>query len=524
MELADLIAALSQPVAYPYPVERVEVVQTHISAVFLAGDFVYKVKKPVTLGFLDFGTLDRRRHFCDEEVRLNRRLAASVYVGVVPIARYGSGLRVEGDGEAVEWAVKMHRLPVAATLRDQLQRGDADAPRLRALAQTVARFHVQANRGEAISAFGRFDVVLRNARENFTESTAQIDDTISQTVFERLRVLTEQSLARLKPLIDVRAERDVPCDTHGDLRLEHVYLFPDRTAPDDLVIIDCVEFAERFRYADPVADVAFLVMELIFNGWEDLATVFADAYFQAAGDAEGRTLLPFYTAYRSAVRGKVQGMKAVGPEVPDAERARAQARSRAHWLLALGELEAPARRPCLVLTGGLPGTGKSTLARGLAEHASFEVIRSDVVRKELAGVVGSTPGPFREGLYSAEQTKQTYAECLRRAKELLFEGRRVLVDANFGEDQHRRAFLETAREWGVPGILFICEAEPPVVKRRLELRRGDASDADWAIYQEKARQWEAASAETHACAIGANGSPGEALVQALDRLRDVGLV
>ncbi len=178
----------------------------------------------------------------------------------------------------------------------------------------------------------------------------------------KLRELTEQQLAQLGPLIEARAERGSPCDTHGDLHLDHVYRFPDRPPPESLAIIDCIEFNERFRFADPVADMAFLCMDLRFHAQPDLAKTFADAYFTAAGDGEGRALLPFYTAYRAAVRGKVEGFELREAEVPAEEKASALARARAHWLLALGQLEAPARRPCLVLIGGLPGTGKSTLA------------------------------------------------------------------------------------------------------------------------------------------------------------------
>src|SRR5438034_1293400 len=183
----------------------------------------------------------------------------------------------------------------------------------------------------------------------------------------------------------------MPRDTHGDLHLDHVYLFPEKKPPADLVIIDGIEFNERFRYSDPVADMAFLVMDLRFHGYHDLAQAFADAYFQAAGDEQGRTLLPFYTAYRAAVRGKVEGFELLEKEIPAAERAAALERARAHWLLALGELEQPAQKPCLVLVGGLPGTGKSTLAQGLAQRAGFQVIRSDVVRKQLAGLAPTDP-------------------------------------------------------------------------------------------------------------------------------------
>src|SRR6516162_5740462 len=287
MELARLIEVLSDPAAYPYAVEAVDVRHTHISVVFLAGPSAYKIKKPVNLGFLDFSTLDKRRHFCEEEVRLNRRLAPEVYLGVVPVSHTESGVKMEGRGELVEWAVKMKRLPEEATLEKRLQRGQVEVGLLKALARKVAMFHARAETGEHVSAFGRFEVVARNARENFDQVAPQVGTTLSQAVFERLRRLTEEALARLGPMIESRAERGGPRDTHGDLHLDHVYLFPEREPPADLVIIDCIEFNERFRYADPVADMAFLRMDLTFHDRRDLARAFADAYFRAAGDCGG---------------------------------------------------------------------------------------------------------------------------------------------------------------------------------------------------------------------------------------------
>jgi aminoglycoside phosphotransferase family enzyme len=349
MELASLIEGLSDAACYPHPVQAVQVRQTHISVVFLAGPYVYKVKKPVDLGFLDFTTLEKRRHFCQEEVRLNRRLAPAVYLGVVPVMRSATGLQIGepgcvstgSSGEPVEWAVKMERLPDEATLRQRLERGELEPALLMALADRIAGFHAQAERGPRIASFGRFDVVARNARENFEQAEPQIGVTLSRTVFDRLRALTEETLARLRPLIEARAERGVPCDTHGDLHLDHVYHFPDRQPPANLVILDCIEFNERFRYADPVADVAFLAMDLEFHGRRDLAAVFAEAYFRAARDEEGGALLPFYRAYRAAVRGKVEGFELAEKEIPQAERTAALARARSHWLLALRELEEP---------------------------------------------------------------------------------------------------------------------------------------------------------------------------------------
>ena len=273
MELSRLIHALADPSAYPVTVEKVDVCHTHISAVFLAGPYAYKIKKPVDLGFLDFSTLAKRRHFCEEEVRLNRRLAPEVYLGVVPVTATEYGVRVEGQGEAVEWAVKMNRLSDDTTLQNRIQHGDLPSGAVEALAQRIASFHAGADAGEHISAFGRFEVVARNARENFEQSASQVGTTLSQAVFERVQALTEAELARHQHLIEERAGRGVPRDTHGDLRLGHVYLFPERQPPADLAIVDCIEFNERFRFADPVADMAFLAMGLAFHGRRDLAGV-----------------------------------------------------------------------------------------------------------------------------------------------------------------------------------------------------------------------------------------------------------
>jgi aminoglycoside phosphotransferase family enzyme/predicted kinase len=528
MELAQLIDALSNPAAYPFPVQAVEVRQTHISVVFLAGPYVYKVKKPLQLGFLDFSTLEKRRHFCDEEVRLNRRLAPTVYLGVVAISRTGAGLKIEGTGEPVEWAVKMERLPEDATLQKRLQRGTISPPIVQSLGQRLASFHAGAEAGERISAFGQFDVVARNARENFEQAAAHVGITVSQVVFETLRGLTEDTLDRLKPLIGSRAQRGMARDTHGDLHLDHVYLFPDRTPPDDLVIVDCIEFNERFRFADPVADMAFLVMDLKFRGQKDLAQVFAEAYFNAAKDDDGRPLLPFYTAYRSVVRAKVNGFALAEKEIPEKERRAAHSRARGHWLLALGELEAPGRRPWLILVGGLPGTGKSTLARGLAEQAGFCWVRSDEVRKELAGIPANEPARFghREGIYTLEWTDRTYAECLSRAEKFLFEGKRVVVDANFGAERRRLDFLDLAARLATPAVFLHCNADPEIVRQRLDRRQGDASDADWAVYQNAAQGWEEFGSSTKHVVrtIASAENPQQTLTMALGLLRELFLM
>ncbi len=543
LELDRIVDALTDPSAYPHPAEDVEVHHTHISVVFLAGDFAYKVKKPVDLGFLDFTTLERRRRFCRREVRLNRRLAPGVYLGVSPLVEDDGRIRAgeafppgeepdpdaeaAGGGRTAEYAVKMERLPDAATLRRRLRRGDLEPDDVERVGRRVARFHEEAASGPEISRYGRFEVVAGNVRENFEQTTGHVGRTVSERVHGRLRELSEEALDRLRPLIEERARRDVPRDTHGDLHLDHVYLFRDRAPPEDLIVLDCIEFNERFRYGDPISDAGFLVMDLAFEGRRDLADRLAEAYLHASGDDEGRRLLPFYTAYRAAVRAKVEGMAVGDPDLPADEREPALRRARAHWLLALGELEPPGRRPCLVLLGGLPATGKTTLAESLAREAGFRVVSSDRTRKELAGLSpeADASADWEEGIYTPGMSDRTYAACREAAERALFRGERVLVDASFRSEERRLEFLETGRRWGVPVLWMVCRAEEATVRDRLGRRRDGGSDAGLEEYRRIAESWDEPGERARRIlrTVATDGSVASARDDALAHLREAGL-
>jgi len=514
-EFPTLLSQLSQPGAFPLPVSRVDVRQTHISAVFLGGDCAYKIRKPVRLPFLDFSTLEQRRQDCVEEVRLNRRLAASIYLGVVPITRDARGLHFEGEGTPIEWGVKMRRLPEEATLQYQVLAGSVTVEQVIGLGERLARFHKGANRNRHIASFGRFEAVALNLRQNLELARPQLGQTVTEPVWNSLLDRQEELLAEHRSLIDSRAERGVPCETHGDLHLDHVYFFPERLPPDDVAMIDCIEFNERFRYTDPIADMAFLVMDLKFHGRRDLAWAFAEAYFRESGDEEGRSLLPLYSGYRAAVRGKVEGMLLEESEVPEEERDEARQRARAHWLLAQGELLPPGERACLLLVGGLPGSGKSTLARHMGEAWGVRVIRSDVVRKSLAGIDPLNPGHAVPGLYSAEMTERVYGEVLRQAEGAICRGERVVVDAMFSRICQRQAFLSAADRLGVPTGWLICEGPEDVVRDRLAQRRGDVSDADWQVYLQARAHWEPIDAVTmrRTCRVTTTAPPDELLRQ-----------
>ena len=399
METEALIEALADPRAYPHEAPAPQLIQTHISVVALAGPWVYKIKKPLDLGFLDFRELSVRRSMCAEEVRLNRRLAPHVYQGVVALTRNARGqLRVGGSGEPVEYAVQMRRLPDEATLAARLERDELDAPLLGLVGRRLARFHEAAARGESVQKMASYEQVAFNHRENLEQTEPHIGRCVSAARHEAVRERVELELARRRALIDDRAARRA-CEGHGDLRLEHVYVFEDQQPPRDLVVLDAIEFNERFRHADPIADLAFPVMELLDVGRRDLADALTDAWARQTQDLEGLALMPLYVSYRALVRAKVDGIMAGEPEVPEDPRAEAAARARRRWRLAERALTRAQQEPALILVAGLPGSGKSTLARHLAGALGARIVATDRVRKELAGLAMDEPAEaaFGEG-------------------------------------------------------------------------------------------------------------------------------
>jgi len=486
-ELPELIRGLLEPIAYPYAVGKVELVQTHVSYVLLAGDFVYKIKKPVDFGFLDFTTLAKRRYYCRQEVILNGRLCPGAYLGVVPVTRQDGRFHLEGQGKAVECAVKMRRLPADRMLDSLLAAGKVSPSMVEAVAERLADFHARAATSAAISRYGARAIRIA-WEENFEQWAPFIDDTITTEQDRYLRAYVRSFFVRQRLLLARRVQQGRIRDCHGDVRSESVCF------ADGICIFDCIEFNRRFRYTDVAGDIGFLAMDLDFRDRPDLASVLVQRYARAAADPEVLNVIDFYKCYRACVRGKVEGFKLNQAEISAEEKEQARSLARRYFRLAC-QYAAQEPPPLLLITCGLVATGKTALAQALGEAAGMPVISSDVVRKELAGLAPRERRfePFGRGIYSPRFSERTYKALLERARAALAEGRSVIVDATFGQRRHRQRARELAQAMGARFLCLECRAEERVIRQRLEerLRAGrDASDARWETYEAQKQVFE----------------------------------
>jgi uncharacterized protein len=476
-----LVEAMLEPALYPHHPRSVELRETHTSWVFLAGDLAYKVKKPVVFPFLDYGTPQRRREMCREEVRLNRRLAPRIYLEVAGIAeaRGRYSLTSEDDPRAVEYVVVMRRVDEARSLSSLLARGDLEARSLQAVASRLARFHAQAD--VAPPGHDHVEALIAALTENLStlrESGAGILDSLR---LEAAETFTECFLAARRGQLDERRRAGLVRDGHGDLRAEHV-IVPEY---GEIYVYDCVEFNPALRQIDVAADIAFLVMDLVRLGGEEAAFGLVDGYRGAGGDPGDDALLSFLASYRAWVRAKVACLRALELDEEDPDRRGAE--SEARELLGLGHRFAwRARRPLLLVISGVTGTGKSTLARAVSDLSGWTHISSDLTRKRLAGLPATERGG--EAIYSHDMTMRTYVELGGAAREELERNGGVIVDATFHRGDERAAFLEgLAGGWGRL-VLVECMASPDALKSRARAREHDPQSVSDATTEVLARQ------------------------------------
>ncbi|MBN1613210.1 MAG: AAA family ATPase [Deltaproteobacteria bacterium] len=486
----DLVEVMSKPSFYLHEPDRVDLIQTHISYIFIAGDRVYKVKKAVDFGFLDFTSLAKREHYCREELRLNRRLAPEMYLDVLEIREDSRGeLHIDGEGHTVEYALEMKRLPQERMLKKLLGEGAVDKTVMDKVAARLADFHRRAATGGQIDRIGSLETVRLNHEENFDQTQRYVGLTLPAHQFEFIRTGARAFIENQKALFDQRVADHKIRDCHGDLHLEHICI------TDGIVIFDCIEFNERFRYEDVAAEAAFLAMDLDYNGYPDYAQDFVESYIRHASDPQVAILLNFYKCYYAYVRGKVTSFRLDEAAIAPREREAAAGAAARYFDLAYS-YAARLGKQALILMAGLMGTGKSALAASLGGRLNADVIRMDVLRKTLIGIEPTEKRlvPFHQGPYSGETTRKTYAAALERAEQRLQEGRTVIVDASFGSREQRERFLKRAEHLGVDAFVIECVCDEATVRKRLDSRLADGSDASdgrWEIYEAQRDRFDA---------------------------------
>jgi len=478
MHQPELIRKLLEPAAYPHGVHHLQVIETHISWVILTGEYAYKVKKPVTLGFLDFSSLEQRKFFCEEELRINRRTAPELYMDIVPIGTKDEKVRV-GAEPAIEYAVRMRQFPHEARLDRYLQAGLMGPGDIHALAAMIARFHRNLPPRKSNDPGFEAERAVKPARNNFRhlDPATFNDESLQQLAV--IEAWTLQQAATLKSIFEARAQHGFIRECHGDLHLENLLVQDGRFVP-----FDAIEFNHELRWIDTANDITFLVMDLMARGCEDLAYSLLNAWLEETGDYDSMAVMRFYLVYRSMVRAVVTSIRQ--QQRPSQENDSFRINAAAYVELAATLVDTPP--PTLYLMHGFSGSGKSWISERLISKLPALRVRSDLERKRLAdlAVQHSADGRIESGLYSPEITDRTYRTLARFCEAGLRSGFNMIADATFLRCRQRDLFASIATANGAQLVILDCAAPVRVLRNRIRQRQAenqDVSDANLAVLE-----------------------------------------
>ncbi|NMF62737.1 adenylyl-sulfate kinase [Brasilonema octagenarum UFV-E1] len=470
VSIPPLIQQMLQPEFYPHQVkEPIELVQTHISYVLLTGDYAYKVKKPMNFGFLDYSTLEKRGHFCQEELRLNQRGAAELYLEVFPVTQVGEKYQLGGTGEPVEYVLKMLQFPTDALFSKMFEQGRLTEELVEELGRVVAEYHdTKTVTNDYIRSFGEVSQIRAAFDENYEQTEKYINGPQTQKQFEETKQDTDKFFAERGELFKKRIQNNYVRECHGDLHLGNICLWRDK-----IWLFDCIEFNEPFRFVDVMFDVAYAVMDLEGQQRPDLSNAYLNTYLEVTGDWEGLQVLPIYLSRQSYVRAKVTSFLLDDPSVPASVKEEVSKKA-ANYYKQAWEYTKP-RQGRVILMSGLSGSGKSTTARYLARQLGAIHVRSDAVRKHLAGIPLMKRGG--DDLYTPEMTEKTYTRLLELGILLAKAGYVVILDAKYDRQQLREQAIAAAVEHQLPLEIISCTAPSEVLEQRLNNRTGDIADA-----------------------------------------------
>lgn len=467
--LPPLIQQMQQPEFYPHPVtQTIQLKQTHASFVLLTGEFVYKVKKSVDFGFFDYSNLDKRHHFCHEELRMNRRGAPDLYLDVLPIVREGDRFVLNGDGDPVEYAIQMRQFPENNLFLDLLQRGELSEDRMQELGRIVADYHAKSPINEEILSYGEVSQIRQAIDDNYRYTEKYVGTVQTPEQFAETKAYSDRIFDEHPDWFEQRVRDRKVRECHGDLHLRNIALWGDR-----ILLFDCIEFNKPFRFVDVMYDVAFTVMDCEARGRADLGNAFLNTYLERTGDWDGLRVLPLYLSRQAYVRAKVTSFLLDDDAVSKAEKAEAANTAADYYRLAWKYTQQPTGR--ILMMSGLSGSGKSTTARQIARDLGAIQLRSDAVRKHLAGVPLDERGG--DEIYTSEMSDRTYTQLAEWGTALAQLGWTAILDAKYDRRQWRDKVRHRAESAGIPLQIVCCRAPLAVLRERLNQRTGDIADA-----------------------------------------------
>lgn len=478
---------LKSPDTYGKNVDSVKLIQTHISFVVLTGKYAYKIKKPVNFGFLDFSTLEKRKHFCEEEVRLNRRLCPEIYLDVVPITLKDDKLEIDGAGKIVEYAVKMKEFSQDNLMTNLLQKNKIDEQILDRIIDILVDFYNYSARSKEINQFGTVKSIKFNTDENFEQTKSVIDVAIPKNIYDFIKDTTNNFLETKENVFKNRIKNDFICDCHGDLHSGNIVV-----NKNDICIFDCIEFNERFRYSDVASDIGFLAMDLDFLGHPYHSSYLIEKYVEQSRDNCIFDVLNFYKCYRAYVRGKVISFRLNDTTINNTEKQKVIDSAKKYFDLAFYyaklcsfELDKD-KKPILFVTSGLTGSGKTTIARKISIDYGAHLISTDAVRKELEGIdkFERHHDAYNTGLYSPEKMAITYDKIIEIADGCLSKGKDVVLDATFKTKDLRSKAKKIADKNNAHCLFLYCNCPEDKIKEYLEerVKKKSISDGRWEIY------------------------------------------
>ncbi len=483
-----LINALKQASVYPHPVQSIEVIETHISWVILTGHYAYKLKKPVDMGFLDFTTLEKRHHYCQQEFKLNRRLSPDYYLEVVAISGSVDAPEIKVDcaqNNVIEYAVKMKQFPQSAQLDRRLKYGKLSFTQIDKLAQKIAEFHeqIKVDAFEKENEFGTADCVLKNVLDCYDSTMKNINESAQNERVKSLRDWSCHEFEKLKNTFVQRKKNGFIRACHGDLHLRNIAI-----VDNEVVIFDGIEFSDVLLWNDVISEVAFLIMDLGDHGQSAMAYHFLNRYLEITGDYEGITTLSFYLVYRAMVRCMVSSIR-LNQSGLDRKQYTEELQNFKNYLSLAENYTKPISNK-LIITHGYSGSGKTTISQEILEHLPAIRIRSDIERKRLSGLSETqrSDDEQKKIIYSKQVNEQTYQRLLELSQRLLEAQYHVIVDAAFLQQERRKPFKELAQTLHKNFVILDCQAGVEILKLRLNQRQvlnRDASDADIDVLQKQ---------------------------------------